>query len=253
MQANAARLGTFGRGLVYLDEVGSTNDAAASLAGAGAAEGTTVLAACQTRGRGRRGRVWYSPPGAGLYVSTILRPPTSVAPLVTLAGGVAVAEGIRRATGLPVELKWPNDVVVGRPWRKLGGLLAEASTAAAGLEWVVLGIGVNVRAVALPPAIASQATAIEVELGRAVDWVPLLIEILAALDARYGELVRGGGASVLARWRDLAPGCRGRPVEWDTDGGRLRGVAAGVDEAGALCVRVGPVLHRIVAGDVRWL
>ncbi len=253
LEANAARLGAFGRAVVYFDEVGSTNDVAASLAAAGAAEGTTVVAGAQTHGRGRRGHVWFSPPGAGIYASVVLRPAAPAAPLVTLTGGVAVAEAIRGATGLPVELKWPNDVVVGRPWRKLGGLLAEASTTPDGLEWVVMGIGVNVRAAACPPALAARATAIELELDRPVDWASLLVEILATLRVRYGELAAGEAARVLARWRTLAPGCEGRLVECETAAGPLRGVAAGIDDQGALCVRVGASLHRVVAGDVRWL
>lgn len=253
LDAHRARLGPFGEPCLYYDEVGSTNDVAAALAAAGEPEGTAVVAASQTHGRGRRGRAWCSPPGAGLYVTVILRPPSSVAPLVTLTGGVAAAEGIRRATGLPVELKWPNDLVVGRPWRKLGGLLAEASSAAAAVEWVVLGIGVNLRAAPWPPEVARVATAIEVELGRPVDPASVLVEVLAALRIWYTHLVSGGAPAVLARWQDLAPGCRDRPVEWESAEGRRRGVAAGIDADGALCVRVGPDVHRLVSAEVTWL
>ena len=99
----------------------STNDVAAGYAERGAPQGTTVLAAAQTSGRGRLGRHWYSPPGAGLYFSIVIRS-RAAAPFLTLAGGVAVAEGIRAATGLPLEIKWPNDVVTpARPDRRGGG------------------------------------------------------------------------------------------------------------------------------------
>jgi BirA family biotin operon repressor/biotin-[acetyl-CoA-carboxylase] ligase len=253
VRAELDRLGPFGRAIRYVDEVGSTNDVAAGLAAAGAAEGTTVVAAAQTAGRGRRGRAWWSPPGAGIYLSVILRPPLPVPTLVTLASGVAVADAIRRATGLAAELKWPNDIGTGRPWRKVGGLLAEASSTAHGLEWVVLGIGVNVRAAAVPPALAARATALELELGRPVDQARLLVEMLVELGAVLGELRSGGARRVLDRWRALAPGCEGRLVEWDADGGRLRGLTAGVDDEGGLWVQVGPTRHRIVAGEVRWL
>src|SRR5947209_7695164 len=98
--------GVFGARLFYLSETGSTNDHAAAAADRGEPEGTTFVAGAQTAGRGRLGRTWFSPPGAGLYVSTIVRRP-SIAPWITLAGGVAVAEGIGTATALPVQIKWP--------------------------------------------------------------------------------------------------------------------------------------------------
>ena len=104
----------------WLETTSSTNDIAGHLAQLGADEGTTVVAETQTSGRGRHGRVWFSPPGAGLYVSVILRPAggfareDNPAALLTLASGVAVAEAVRAVTGLPAEIKWPNDVVIGR-------------------------------------------------------------------------------------------------------------------------------------------
>src|SRR4051794_22893232 len=98
----ASERGPFGARLFYFAETGSTNDLAAAAADRGEPEGTTFVAGAQTAGRGRLGRAWFSPPGAGLYVSTIIRRP-SAAPWITLAGGVAVADGIRAATALPVQ------------------------------------------------------------------------------------------------------------------------------------------------------
>src|SRR5262245_20585569 len=148
LDATAARRGHFGRTVHYYSEIGSTNDAAARLAEAGASEGTVVVAASQTSGRGRLGRDWFSPPEAGLYVSIVSRDRVAV-PFLTLAGGVAVAEGIRAATALPVEIKWPNDIVTPAPApsgrRKIAGILAEATSAADGLQYVVLGFGINLR------------------------------------------------------------------------------------------------------------
>src|SRR5690606_18508229 len=105
------RTAPFGTSIHHFTEVTSTNDVAMSLAERGAAEGTLVLATAQRAGRGRHGREWFSPPGAGLYVSVVCRN-RQAAPLLTLAAGVGVAEGVRAATGLPVEIKWPNDIVV---------------------------------------------------------------------------------------------------------------------------------------------
>ena len=135
LTATVSRRGTFGSPFYFFLETGSTNDIAAALAENGAPEGTMVLASSQTAGRGRFGRAWFSPPGAGLYLSMVCRDERA-APFLTLTGGVAVAEGIRNATGLPVHIKWPNDIVVeGRradARRKLAGILAEATSAPMG-------------------------------------------------------------------------------------------------------------------------
>jgi len=138
LAATAAARGVFGARLHYAAEVGSTNDLAAAAADRGEREGTTFVAGAQTAGRGRLGRTWFSPPGAGLYLSTIVRR-ASVVPWITLAGGVAVADGIRAATGLPLQIKWPNDIVaVGgtgfRARRKIAGILAEASSGPDGVN-----------------------------------------------------------------------------------------------------------------------
>jgi BirA family transcriptional regulator, biotin operon repressor / biotin---[acetyl-CoA-carboxylase] ligase len=122
--------------------VSSTMDVALAEVSNGAAEGRTIVAGEQTDGRGRRGRTWASPAGAGLYCSIILRPPADtlnggLLPLLTLAIGVGVREGLRTATGLSAELKWPNDLLVGR--RKLAGILAEGVALGSGGGAVVVG------------------------------------------------------------------------------------------------------------------
>jgi BirA family biotin operon repressor/biotin-[acetyl-CoA-carboxylase] ligase len=227
--------------MLWYEDIGSTNDIASRVAEAGAAEGTVVAANAQAAGRGRLGRSWASPPGAGLYFSLVLRPAAAVVPLVTLAAGVAVAEGIEGATGLAVTLKWPNDVQVGA--RKLAGILAE------GGECVVLGIGINVRTAAYPPDVAARATSLEEELGRPVDRGVLLAECLAALRTRYADLGEaGGGRRMLDAWRGRAGGLWGRAVEWDAG----RGIAAGIADDGALTVRTATGIERLLSGEVRW-
>ena len=246
--------GVFGARLFYFTETGSTNDLAAAAADRGEAEGTTFVAGAQTSGRGRLGRVWFSPPGAGLYVSTIVRRP-SIMPWIALAGGVAVAEGIRAATALPVQIKWPNDIVtIGsfRARRKIAGILAEASSGPAGVDRVVLGIGVNLRSSAYPPEIANRATAIEVELGRAVDAGAVLAQILAGLNRVLSEVEHAGPPTLFTRWLELAPSANGEPIEWDGPDGVLSGISAGLAEDGALLARTPEGLARIVAGEVRW-
>jgi BirA family biotin operon repressor/biotin-[acetyl-CoA-carboxylase] ligase len=251
---SASRRGCFGDPVYFFNETGSTNDVAALLAEHGAPEGAIVIAASQSAGRGRFGRTWFSPEGAGLYVSLVCRNPQA-APLLTLAGGVAVADGIRAATALPVFIKWPNDIVTGergRARRKLAGILAEASTGADGLQYVILGFGVNLRPAAFPVALADRATSVETELGRAADAAAVLAETLTAFRTFFDRLVAGDRQEVLARWRELAPSSRGTVVEWTTPAGDRRGTSAGIDDDGALLVRVGNRTERIISGELRW-
>jgi len=245
------RLGRFGRQVCWYPEVPSTNDLAASLAEHGAPEGATVVADAQTAGRGRHGRAWCSPPGAGLYVSVVLRPHARSLPLVTIAAGVAVVEGIRAATGLGTALKWPNDVMV--PGRanggaaKLAGILAESAS-----SHVVLGFGINVRPAAYPPDVAARAVSLEGELGRPIDRDALLVECLAGLATRYDDLQCGRQAAVLDAWRSYARPLLGARVEWDRADGLGRGIAEDVDPSGALLVRTQSGMVRVISGEVRW-
>jgi BirA family biotin operon repressor/biotin-[acetyl-CoA-carboxylase] ligase len=243
------RLGLFAGEVLWYPSVSSTNDAAGVLADRGAPEGTVIVANAQASGRGRQGRTWASPEGAGLYVSALLRPTQDV-PLLTIAAGVAVAEGIQSATGLTADLKWPNDVFVGG--RKVAGILAEASGSTAG-SYVIVGFGINVMPAAYPPEVAVRATSIEVELGRGVDRGVLLAECLVSLARRYTELQRGRVADVADAWRRRAAATFGRRVRGDVGGVVLEGVVEGLDETGALVVRTKAGLAPVTAGEVIWL
>jgi BirA family transcriptional regulator, biotin operon repressor / biotin---[acetyl-CoA-carboxylase] ligase len=249
------RLGSIGRRIHWFETTGSTNDVAASLAQHGADEGTTVVAESQTAGRGRHGRVWFSPPGAGLYVSVVLRPHAMTgddpAALLTLAAGVAIADAVQAATGLPAEIKWPNDVIVGG--RKLAGILAEAAMQGGVLQFVVLGFGVNLRAAAYPADLAGRVTSIEAETSRPPDRALVLGEILAALSERYADLGAERFDAILSAWRRLAKSLLSARVEWDSPTGVVRGRAEDIDDRGRLLVRVGQNVERVVAGEVRWI
>jgi BirA family biotin operon repressor/biotin-[acetyl-CoA-carboxylase] ligase len=242
--------------LHYFVETDSTNDVALTLAGRGAPGGTSVLADAQRSGRGRRGRDWFSPPGAGLYLSVIVRPERQ-APglsLVTLAAGVALASAVRGATGLACELKWPNDLVAGRPWRKLAGVLCEASgVAGESLDAVVVGVGVNVLPAAYPAEIAALATSLETELSRPVDRPRLVVEILAGLAEVTRRLWDGDRAWVLDEWRRFGrAGLGGAVVRWNDRGSARRGAARDIDADGALLVDADGRRERLVAGEVTW-
>jgi BirA family biotin operon repressor/biotin-[acetyl-CoA-carboxylase] ligase len=255
----SSRAGAIGARLHWLASTGSTNDVAARLADVGAEEGTVVIAESQTSGRGRLGRTWYSPPSAGLYVSIVLRPATprisssdaNPATLLTLACGVAITEAVRLTTGLPAEIKWPNDVII--QGRKLAGILAEAASEAGALQYVVLGFGVNIHTAAYPAELADRVTSIDTEMGRSVDRALLLAEILAAIAERYAELRAGKFDVILSAWRRLAPSLPGSPVEWDLPHGVVQGRAQGIDDDGALLVRVDGRLERVIAGEIRWV
>jgi len=242
----------------FFSTIGSTNDEASALAAAGEAEGTTVIADAQTSGRGRQGRTWFSPPGAGLYVSVVLTPgrarlaPERATSLLTLMAGVALAEGIERSTGLTPDIKWPNDLLVGR--RKLAGILAEGVThgSGGGVHAVVLGYGINVLPASYPADLADRATSLESELGRPVDRAAVCAETLAALSERYRDLVDAQYDAILDRWRERAPSRQGARVSWDTLAGPKTGTTVDIDEQGALVVRTASGLERLNAGEVRW-
>ena len=250
LRLEAARLGPFGDRVRHYREVPSTNDVAAALAERGAPHGTVVVADAQTAGRGRHGNHWFSPAGAGLYLSVLLRTPTP--PVLTLAAGVAVAEALRCVTGLDATLEWPNDVVVATPAaaRKVAGILVEAVTVHDRVDRVIVGIGVNLRDAAWPPELADRAGSVEGLTGRSVDPASLLVELLATLATRCADVESGEIANLLTRWERLAPSSRGATVEWLVGSVRQRGVTEGVDEQGALLVRVGARRERLAGGEV---
>ena len=255
LAAGAARLGPWAGRVTYRRVVSSTNDVARELAAAGASDGTTVVAGVQTAGRGRQGRRWYSAADAGLYCSVVLR--GSDAAVITLAAGLAAAEGVRAATGLAVEIKWPNDIVLpaptGRGGAKLGGILTEASRLDAAAAAIIVGVGINVAQADFPPELAGRAGTLAGALEKPVDRGAVLVELLAALAHWQGVLAAGGTARMLERWCALAPSSAGAAVEWQVGQARRRGVTAGVDPDGALRVRTAERLERIVAGEVTWI
>jgi BirA family biotin operon repressor/biotin-[acetyl-CoA-carboxylase] ligase len=224
----------------------STMDAAIALAHQGARHGVVIVADEQTAGRGRRGATWQSPSGAGLYFSFIARPrDLATTSLVTLAAGVAVRDAICRSTGLAADLKWPNDVVVGR--RKLAGILAEGVGIGSPEAAVIIGAGVNLQPAAYPADVAARATSIEGELGRPIDREQLFAGVLISLWERLAALEQNPG-DILQAWRAASPNANGTRVEWDGK----QGVTAGIDESGALLIRTTEGIERIIAGELHW-
>jgi BirA family biotin operon repressor/biotin-[acetyl-CoA-carboxylase] ligase len=242
-----------GRPLEVLAEVGSTNDVALAAARRGEREGLAVVADLQTEGRGRRGRRWVSPPGVGLYLSVLLRPilPPRRAPLISLAAGVAVAEGIVQVAGLSPRLKWPNDVQLGG--KKVAGILAELAADGDVVGHIVLGIGLNLnhQAADFPEEVRGEATSLFLESGCVYDRGSVASAVLNALDRWYLTFCGAEFPTILEAYRRRSA-TLGRPVEvLEGDGGRWRGEAVDLDPEGALLVRDEKgKIHLVVAGDV---
>ncbi len=218
-------------------------DLARDLARAGAERLETVWADQQTAGRGRRGRSWQSPSGAGLYFTTILDSGLQIAQLgiLPLAVGVALVEAIRLEVGLQARLKWPNDVQA-PDGQKIAGILIERDAQSGKL---LIGIGVNLIATERPGV---RAAALE-SFG-SVRPERLLERILRSIDAQLQPLERQDFASVLDAWRAHAETI-GREVRvLHADGSSLAGLAEGVDATGALLVRVNHRLERITSGEI---
>ena len=266
--------------------LGSTNDVARELARGGAAEGTLVIAEEQIAGKGRLGRSWWAPPCSCLLLSLIFRPPLAPAQAqrLTMIAGLACAEAVEAQTGLRPGLKWPNDLVLAG--RKLAGILTELETAGERLDFAVVGIGLNVnvdfRQQEADAKLCESAIGLSQALGRTVDRLALLNELLVRLERRY-ERLRGGQSPhdewaerlvTLGRAVRVTTPSRVAQRSWGAEeqgrgwpshlrssappppssarGGRVvEGQAVGVDADGALLLRLPDGrTERVLAGDV---
>ena len=243
-----------GQALHWYEEVGSTNDVAKELADEGALHGEVVIAERQSAGRGRRGRSWSSPPRKNLYLSVVLRPdlPPARAPEVTLLAAVAVCQAVRRAGVASAAIKWPNDVLASG--RQLAGVLTEMAAEVERVQWLVVGIGVNVNAAAddFPDELRELATSLLIERGDPVPRALFAAALLTALEEWLDRHAAEGFAPVRAAWREMSD-TLGRQVRVRVGTADLVGLAEDVDETGALLVRTASGLERVVAGDVEML
>ena len=238
--------------LHYFNELGSTNTRTRELAERGAPEGEVVIADAQTQGRGRLGRRWESPAGRNLYFSILLRP--SLAPAhaaqITLMAAVALAETLDSFIAQTAEIKWPNDILVGG--RKLAGVLTEAACSADAIEYVILGIGINVnyRRDDMPEEIRARATSLADLSGAFVARENVLARLIHALDRCYGVLEQSGFDALRPRW-EARFALRGKRVQVEHLDQKIVGRARGIAPDGALLVEdENGALHNIYAGDV---
>lgn len=231
--------GPLGRRLYYLPEVDSTNDFALLLAHEGEPEGTLVLTDYQRRGRGRKGRVWHSSPGKDLLFSLILRPGISRREMLSipLLGSLAVSIALGDLLEVPLQVKWPNDVQIGG--RKVCGILAEGSSARGGLEFVVLGVGINVNSSSddFPPSLRTEATSCLIASGRRMGRVEVLARVMATMGESYRRLRREGFRPFVDSYLERLS-VMGKTVSFRRAGVRVRGRVLGIAEDGGLVVAV---------------
>lgn len=239
----------------HFRQTDSTNLRAKELAAQGAPEGTLVVAEQQMHGKGRRQRSWFSPRQQGIYASLILRPaiaPTE-APRMTLLAAVAVADTLLALTPLPVKIKWPNDILVRN--RKIAGILTEVSTGMDAVDYMVVGLGLNVNIAAddFPEAIRPEATSILVETGVPFSRSLLLRRYLENFEYYYDIVHAQGFDPVLRRWKALTE-MLGRRVRVDMMGRQQVGKVTDLDRDGFLIIRdENDRSYRIFSGDVTLL
>jgi BirA family biotin operon repressor/biotin-[acetyl-CoA-carboxylase] ligase len=235
-----------------LQQTDSTNLQAKILAGRGAAEGTVVVADTQSHGRGRRGRTWFSPPGRSIYTSLILRPPIAPfqAPQITLMTAVAVAKSLNRKIGLDAKIKWPNDILI--RGKKIAGILTEISMEMDVVDFVVVGLGINVnsRREEMPSEIQDIVTSIHIESGSNLSRSTLLCNLLEDFEVCYEQLKKEGFGPIMDQWRMMTD-IIGQKVYVDVLDTRHTGTVQAVDDDGVLILRDDQGnIHRIFSGDV---
>lgn len=232
--------------------IGSTNEFAYRRAAQGEKEGVLVIAEEQTKGKGRKSRQWDSPFNKGLWFSLILRPPIAAekAGLVPYFSGVSIAEAVENYIHLQPDLKWPNDLLF--RGKKFCGILSEVEFHNSQIDFIILGIGINVnhKPEDFPEAYRERATSLRIESGLRIDRAELLAEVIHRLEANYRQILANGFAGILTTWKAKCPQF-GQKMTIMQDEERIEGIFEDIDEDGCLLLRQpSGALQRIIAGDV---
>lgn len=244
------RTAWLGEKIYFYRETDSTNTRARSLAEDGAGHGTVVVAEIQNAGRGRRGRQWTSPEGAGVWFTILLKPdirPDDAA-MLTLVAAMAVARGIERTAGKRPQIKWPNDVVLSG--KKVCGILTEMSTQIDYVNHIVVGIGVNVKPQAFPAEIAEKATALETECGKSISRPQLLEAVLEEFEHFYGLYMETMDVSLFMEEYNSFLVNKGRQVKVLDPAGAYEGTALGINGRGELLVERQGEVVTVNSGEV---
>lgn len=225
-----------GKKIDVFKTIDSTNNFAKSLAQLGAEHGTTVISEVQTQGKGRMGRAFYSPLGMGIYMSVILRPKLSVehSLLITSCAAVAVAEAIEKVSGVKCKIKWVNDIYAGD--KKLCGILTEASVNVeqGGLEYAIVGMGINVQNVTFPKNVADIATSIKLETGENVSRSLLAAEVLNCLEEKLENITDKSFIEEYRRRSNLM----GKRITVTQGENIYEASCTGIDEYGRLLIKL---------------
>lgn len=247
---------TLGKVIHYFDETGSTNAVLSRLAANGASEGTTVIADKQTSGKGRLGRKWISPPGMNLYISVLFRPsiPAWESPLLTFLASIALVETIKKTGVSNTSIKWPNDVLI--DGKKAAGVLTEMEPRGDRVDYIVVGVGVNINMTKAEinremGETARFATSLKESLGTDVDRAKFTGDFLLELESWHQIFNRRGKTSLIKEWTERWGGYNKRVRVSSEDGSVIEGVATGIDGEGHLLLKKddgSPV--RIITGDV---
>jgi BirA family biotin operon repressor/biotin-[acetyl-CoA-carboxylase] ligase len=232
----------------YFDSLASTMDQGMQLGLDGAASGSIVLAESQIKGRGRLGRGWLSPKYKGIYLSLILRPKIlpAACPVLTLMSAVSICEAVKEVVGLDAQIKWPNDVLIHH--KKAAGILTEMNAEMDKVNFVVIGIGLNVNND--KKSSIAQATSLKQEQGQEINRVVLLQELLRRIENNYLLLEDKGGAEIIHKWRNFTL-TLGTRVKVDYQNKHLEGQACDIDSDGSLLIRKDSgVIQKVSSGDV---
>lgn len=228
----------FGHSVTLHESLASTQNAARELAEAGAREGALVIADHQTSGRGRMGRGWVSPPGKGIWMSMIMRPPVPIhcAPQLTLLTAVALCRSLRQLTGLDIGIKWPNDLLI--DGRKISGILLESAAEDERLKYIVAGIGisVNLNERDYPEDVLAKATSLRIASGSVYNRAEIIASFMEEWEQLYDLFLQEGFGHIATLWESLSVTI-GKTVKLTTPQGELTGVPVGLDASGAILVR----------------
>jgi BirA family biotin operon repressor/biotin-[acetyl-CoA-carboxylase] ligase len=237
--------------LHFLPSTGSTNTDALEAARAGAPHGSVYFADEQSTGRGRGDHKWDSKAGQGLYVSVLLRLPlpANKLQLFPLAVGLAAADAIRRVAGLDIDLRWPNDLLIGN--RKVGGILVESKLEGDTLAYAVAGIGINAHQRAFDPTLSTPATSLDIEAGAISNRQALLAALLKSLERETNALLAPDAAELIpARIERSSSWVRGRFVEIHGPQA-CTGETDGLDANGFLRIKTNDGITTILTGGMR--
>lgn len=240
-----------GANVVYFDKTDSTNIQARKQADLGAPHGTLVVADRQEGGKGRRGRGWESPSGVGIWMSLLLRPQISSisASMLTLLMALAAEKGIREATGIESQIKWPNDLTVNK--KKICGILTEMSTELMEIQYVVIGIGINVCQAEFPEEIKKTATSLYLESGEKHQRSRIIAKIMEAMEGYYEKFIETEDMSGLMEEYNAKLVNLGNEVCVLAPSGEFRGISEGINEKGGLIVRLPDgTKTEVISGEV---